>query len=64
MLAEIPYKMKIVNDLLEVEGLQKKGTANLHKCADAVFVAMFSLLTIVISQLSKGLTRESSQRIQ
>lgn len=55
MLAEIPSKMNIIHDMLE---LHKKGTANLHKCADAVFVAMFSLLTAVINRLSKGITRE------
>lgn len=47
--------MNNINDML---GLHKKGTANLHKCADAAFVAMFSLLTAVINRLSKGVTRQ------
>lgn len=47
--------MNNVNNVLE---LHKKGNAALHKCADAVFVAMFSLLTAVINRLSKGVTRE------
>lgn len=57
VIAEIPLKMHNVNDMLE---LHKKGTAKLHKCADAVFVAMFSLLTAVINRLSKGITRKLS----
>lgn len=53
VLAEIPWQMKTVNDVLEVH---KKQTPSLHRSADAVFVAIFSLLTAVINRLSKGLT--------
>lgn len=57
VIAEMPSKMNNISDTLE---LHKKGTAALHQCADAVYVAMFSLLTAVINRLSKGLGRESS----
>lgn len=50
--------MRIVKETLAVEDLHKKGAAGLHRCADVVFVAMFSPLTAVINRCSKGLTRE------
>lgn len=56
VISEIPSKMSNVHHLVDV---YKKGNAALHKSADAVYVAMFSLLTIVINRLSKGVARES-----